>query len=303
MKNKNCGPNLKIFDSGGDPKKRICIGTPTLGFMRVEWMMSRFGQIIPCNWSNADIFQFYDQFAPTNFVVDDAQNIIVQHAINVGSEWLFLLEDDVLLPQDTFIKINDYIREAKYPVVSGLYYVKSNYPEPMIYRGRGNSYYDKWKFGEKVWVDGVPTGCLLIHMSLLKTIWEDSEVYTINTIMGPVVVHRVFETPRSNYFDPEQSHFEKRFGTSDLNWCERVIKDKWLEKSGWGEFAKKHPKYPFLMDTSIFCQQIDHSGRRYPGESYRLTKQWKDSPMAKKEEKEKQKRNGVPELSKGKSKV
>ena len=40
----------------------------------------------------------------------------------------------------------------------------------MIYRGRGNSYFNKFKYGDYVYADGVPTGCLLIHRSFLETI-------------------------------------------------------------------------------------------------------------------------------------
>lgn len=280
-KSKTIKRDVSFVNAGFIPHKRICIGTPTTGLVRIEWVMTRFGQIIPCNWSNTDIFQYFDHFAPLNYVVDDAQNVCVQHAIDVGAEWLFLLEEDVMMPNDTFIKLNGYMRSGKIPVISGLYYAKSTYPEPLIYRGDGNSYYDKWKFGDKVWVDGVPTGCLLIHMSLIRAVYNESAPYSVPTLFGPKIVRKVFVTPQKSKWDPEKFNFAKQFGTSDLNWCRRVREEKFLEKAGWPEYQKK--RYPFLIDTSIFCQQIDQQGNQYPGNLYKYTKQWKDSPMEREE--------------------
>ena len=44
--------------------KKVCICVPTTGLIRVEWMMARFGAVIPVNWSNGDMYYFYDQFSP-----------------------------------------------------------------------------------------------------------------------------------------------------------------------------------------------------------------------------------------------
>ena len=51
-------------------------------------------------------------------------------------------------------------------------------------------------------------------------------------------------------------------GTSDLGWCDRVIKEKFFEKAGWPEYQKK--KYPFLVDTSMFIMHIAENGTQYP---------------------------------------
>lgn len=259
----------KLFAPKRDPwkgwKKRICICVPTTGLVRVEWMMSRFGQVIPVNWSNGDIFQFFDQFSPMGWAVADARNICVEYFISQKFEWLFFIDHDVVLPPDTFLKINEYMRKAKYPVVCGLYYCKGTHPEPLLFRGRGTSYFDKWKKGDKVMVDGIPMGCTLIHGSLIQYLYDRSEVYTCKTLAGPVVVRRVFETPREAWFDPETSKYNTRVGTEDLFWCDRLIKEKVFENCGdprWKKFQKM--KNPFLVDTTMFCKHIDEAGRMYP---------------------------------------
>ena len=257
-------PNFKVpkADNWESWQKRICIAVPTTGLVRIEWMMSRFGQVIPCNWSQGDIFQFVDQYSPMGWTVADARNICVEYCISQGFEWLFFVDHDVLLPPDTFLKINEYMNKGDIPVVCGLYYCKGSHPEPLLFRGRGNSYYGKWKLGDKVWVDGIPMGCTLIHSSIIQEMYNTSEVYTCKTMTGPVVVRRVFETPRKAWFDPELGRYNTQVGTEDLFWCDRVRKEKVMEKAGWPEYQRK--RYPFLVDTGMFCRHIDEAGRTYP---------------------------------------
>lgn len=239
---------------------RIIIGTPTLGLVRFEWAQARYGQIMPCNWSAGNAAVGFSHFAPLNYLVDDAQNIIVQRAVNDNYEWMLFVEDDVILPVDAFIRFNEYMKSAKYPVVSGLYFLKSEPTEPLVYRGRGNSCFANFKVGDLVWADGVPTGCLLVHGSVLKLMWDESEEY--QTASGHVT-RRVFETPRISYYDPEIMTYQQAVGTSDLYWCDRVIKDKVLKRAGWKGIGRR--KYPFLVDTNIACDHIDlNSGYRYP---------------------------------------
>ena len=257
--------------------KRICICVPTTGNLRIEWVMARFGCIMPVNWSHGEVFQYYDQYSPIGYVVADTRNICVQYSLDQKFEWTFFIDHDTCIPQDTFIKLSEYMTEAKYPVVCGLYYCKGAYPEPLMFRGRGNGYYSNWKYGDLVEVDGVPMGCTLIHNSVLKLMSEESEVYTVNSLCGPVTVRRVFETPRLAWKDPETGKYNQFGGTEDIPWCNRVMKDNILERAGWKGFGKK--KYPFVCDTSIFCQHLDNYGTQYPGPLYKRTKQYIGSRM------------------------
>lgn len=237
---------------------RLLTATPTLGTVRMEWVSARYGQIIPVNWSMVHMNQFVNPFIPIDYTVADAQNIIVKAFIEGDFEWLFLIEDDNVIPPDTFVRLNEYMLEGKVPVVSGLYYTKSSPSEPLAFRGRGNGYFSDFKLGEKVWVDGVPTGCLLIHRSILDVMWNDAEEYRA----GDTITKRVFIDVRKSWFDVETAQVNQTQGTSDLDWCTRVIEDKVFERAGWGSIQKK--KYPFLIDTNIFVRHIDKSGRMYP---------------------------------------
>lgn len=246
---------------------RLMIGVPLTGVVRAEWMLARFGQIIPTNWSNVDLIQWIDQTSPVGYMVADARNMVVKKAVELNMEWLLFIDHDVILPPDAFLRLNDYIREGKYPVVAGLYYTRSMPPEPLIYRGRGVSFYTDWKFGDKVWVDGVHMGCTLINMKLIRAMWEESEEYRA----GDTILRRVFKTPNEIWFNPETGNSNVQVGTEDLFWCDRVMGEGFLTKAGFPKFQKM--KYPFLVDTAIACTHIDISGQQFPRPNFHLT--WK----------------------------
>jgi len=214
---------------------RIIIGIPLTGLVRGEWMMARYGQVIPINWSHVDMIQWMDQYSPLGFLVADARNLVAATCIEKDFEWLLFIDHDVLLPQGAFLTINRRMLEKKIPMWSGLYFGKSVPSDPLVFRGRGNSYYKNWKLGDEVWVDGIPMGITLIHSSILKVLWEESEEYRL---MGKTV-RKIFETPATTYFDPEAGGWYNYGGTEDLTLCSRIIHDGILKKAGWSKIAKR----------------------------------------------------------------
>lgn len=244
---------------------RILIAVPATGLVRVEWMLARYGQIIPTNWSQVEMVQWLNTFAPLEYQLPDAENLIAKQVVMGDYEWFLSIEQDNLLPPDTFVRLNEYMIENKVPIVSGLYYTKSVPPEPILYRGRGNGSFRKFKIGDKVWCDGIPFGCTLIHGSIIKTLWNESEEYMV----GNEVTRKVFALPNVNTgnmgFENGQNtggRFAYTRGTTDLNFCKRVMRDDIFTKAGWPKYQKM--KYPFLVDTSICVAHIDERGRQYP---------------------------------------
>lgn len=250
-----------IVNDSGDPGyvNRLLVGTPATGLVRIEWLQARMGQVIPVNWSWVQAYEYLSGYFPLRYQVADAQNLIVRHAIEKDFEWLLLWEHDVIPQPDALLRLNDYIREAKYPVVSGLYFTRSQPAEPLIFRGKGTGAYYDWEMGDVVWCDGVPTGFLLVHVGLLRAMWDESEEYQIKG----QTVRRVFDTPRDLWFDPETAMWNTTSGTSDLDWCERIVRDGYFEKAGWRDFAPD-PKWPFPVDTQLFCKHINTNGEQFP---------------------------------------
>lgn len=252
------GTNTTIQDS--DTVKyhqRLLVATPTTGLVRMEWVASRYNQVIPTNWSKTDMIQYLSSYIPIRYTVADAQNLAVREAIDKGFAYLLFIEHDTMPTPDAFVRFTEYMDKAEYPVVSGLYFTRSIPPEPMIYRGRGNHYYRDWKLEDLVWCDGVPTGMLLISTELLKDIWEDSEEYKTH---DGQLTRRVFDSPTKTWFSEEKGAQETLVGTSDLDFCKRIIAGGYLKK--WPAVADK--KYPFLVDTNIYCKHIDPDGTQYP---------------------------------------
>lgn len=241
--------------------KRIMVGIPMTGNVRGEWMMARYGQIIPCNWSQMELIQWLDQSSPLRFQVADARNVLASDCVERGFEWLIFIDHDVILPPIFLTIANERMIHDPMPMWSGLYFTKSVPAEPLIYRGRGTSYYANWKLGDKVWCDGHGMGCTVIHGEVLKVLYDTSEEYNC---FGRTV-RRIFDTPSRIFWDPEGKHWHAAGGTEDLEFCSRIMREDVLKKAGWAKYARK--KYPFLVDTAAFCWHINPDGTRYPAKN------------------------------------
>ena len=253
---------LMVNDGTAAVQQKLIVGTALTGLIRGEWTQARFGQVIPTNWGWVQMWQFMapGSFMPLGYQVDDAQNLICAQAMTDDYEWMLLYEHDVIPRPDALVRLAEYMKRKDTPVVSGLYFTRSIPSEPLIYRGRGTLAYEDFDIGDMVWADGVPTGFLLIHMSIIRAMWEESEPYMI----GNIEARRVFETPSKAWFDPESAQFNTQAGTSDLAWCDRVMKDGFFTKAGWPEYQEMD--YPFLVDTKIACMHINNTliGEQFP---------------------------------------
>jgi GT2 family glycosyltransferase len=249
---------IKTYRNYGSKQNRVMLGTAMTGNIRAEWYQAMQGAIKPTNWSNGWSNPVLPMSTPLDYLTPDAQNIIVRDTLMGNYEWLILIEQDNLVQADVYIRFNDYMMSYEVPVVSGLYFTKGVPPEPMIYMKAGESYKTKWKMGEKIWCWGVPTGCILIHHSILQAMWDETPEYHV----WGNVLHRVFEAPAKVFKDPVTGQMSGGAGTSDLEFCDQVQKRHIFEKSGWRDIAKK--KYPFLVDTNIFTWHIHPDGTKYP---------------------------------------
>lgn len=251
----NVGPDNR---PGGDWNKRVLFFTPSRGLVRSEWVDARYAQIFPTNWSMVSMKQSISPYMPIQYQLADAQNLMAKIVVEQDFEWVIYVEDDNIIPPDLLQKFNQYMLDGIVPVVSGIYFTKSDPPEPLLYRGVGNSYYKDWKMGDLVWVDGIPFGCRLEHAGLIKAAWKNSPEYRV----GDTVTRRVFEQPNRLIFNRERGGYEGLSGTTDLEWCKRCIREKLFSKAGFPDFDKM--PYPYLVDTTIFVKHIDQNGTQFP---------------------------------------
>lgn len=82
-------PKAVLDVNTGPWMNRVLIGHPMTGLVRAEWMMGRFGQTIPCNWSHMDVMQFLSPFVPLRYQVADAENLIAKAVVEKDFEWCF----------------------------------------------------------------------------------------------------------------------------------------------------------------------------------------------------------------------
>jgi hypothetical protein len=250
-----------IIKNLGRHNRRVLIGIPTLGVVRIEWDIHRRGQVIPINWQSGEVTASHlpPSVIGMGYSTADAQNVCLERAYLDGYEWFLLWEDDVLPPFTALVTLSKHMDRGEAPMISGLYYSKGNPSWPLVFRGRGNGAYTDWSFGDHVWCDGVPTGFLLIHHTLFRWMWEHATAYKLP---DGRTIQQVFQTPRDSWFDPEQDRYFAKMGTSDLYFCDQLLEHEVLAKTGWTALAKK--RWPFLVDTTLFCRQIDLNGVLYP---------------------------------------
>lgn len=251
------GYRFPIPEKLGATQKRIMIGIPMTGTLRSEWVLARYGQVIPCNWSQVEYIQWIDQYSPIRYMVADARNIVVKGFLERGFEWLIFIDHDVVLPPFFLVLVNEQLIKGDIPIFGGLYFTKSVPSEPLIYRGRGNGYFADWKLGEKVWVDGMGMGATIIHNSILQIMSDEAPEYEVSGMR----VKKVFDTPQRIFFDPERQSFNIQTGTEDLDFLTRVMKNKDVKKRWPKIFCKE---YPFMIDTKLFCRHIAENGIQYP---------------------------------------
>lgn len=252
----------QMIKSGDRWRNPILIGIPTLGTVRFEWANALWNCVLPVNWAAGTVVHPVPTIAPMRYHVAEAQNLIIKSFIEGKWEWLLLIEDDVVVPPELYIKMRDWMDKDETPIVTGLYYVKGNPRAPMIFRGRGGGAFNNWKPGEAVWCDGVATGCTLISRKLIEVAWAESPEIALTRMTSAGEIQQlktreVFVTTRTAGVDPETGGYWRQMGTSDLEFCDRVIDTGWLKKAGYPKLARK--KYPFVVDTSIKCGHIDLS--------------------------------------------
>ena len=233
----------------------LVMGVPSTGKIRFEWHTAIQSLSYPSMWKMS-----WDY--PIGYDVATARNLIVEKALTDGSkEWLFFIDHDVLLPENTPHVLRRNMASGKYPIFSGLYYTKSSTPEPLVYRDGDGPYYD-WEPGESVWAAYAGMGMALIHISVFKNMQPPWFVTPRSHIdMLTVDGQEKFKEKESSssWKEAPSSRFS---GTEDSYFYSRIVEEEILQKAGWNI---PDPEYPILVDTSFLGGHIAFdSGKVYP---------------------------------------
>src|SRR5688572_26774169 len=197
-----------------DTARVIYLAVPTFGTVSFEWYVHMMQHQAPMNRS---VFQG----GIVGQEVGDARNVLADQALNYrhGSGWtashIFFVDDDVLLPPNALIRLLSH----KLPIVSGLYYAKTDTPQPLMLNASLCGLVDEWEPGALVPVDVHGMGCTLIEMKVFRDLIATG---TLDTgIHQGREIYRFFATTRDArtvdengtptiYNETEDAYFLKR---------------------------------------------------------------------------------------------
>jgi hypothetical protein len=97
----------------------------------------------------------------------EARDTGCQKLLELGWEYLFFLDDDVLCPPDTIIRLMSH----KKKIISGVYYRRNLPIVPVMLRDnpdKSRTWITEYKVPDLIEVDCVGAGCLLIHRDVLR---------------------------------------------------------------------------------------------------------------------------------------
>lgn len=146
-------------------KMGLVIGIPFSRPVMPEWAISLAIQTWPTDLANCYI-------PMRGLPVDQARIAIVESARRLDAPWIFMVDDDVEIPQWTIRQLMNTIKQADddVMVVGGIYPSRTNPTEPIVYKGHGQGVYWKWRRGEIFEVDAIGTGCMLIRTEVFDKI-------------------------------------------------------------------------------------------------------------------------------------
>lgn len=175
---------------------------------------------------------------------------MVQKAIEAKARYLLFLDEDVIWPPEG-VKVLLYNLEnhPDWSVVGGLYFTKSNPPEPLIYQETGMGAYWNFKLGDMIKITGfMGSGFHLYRVSDLEAMklpqeYEEKDPW--NNV--PMKVREYFKTT-SSYYKIKPGNYGKTGGTEDAFFYDMAIREG----------------LQCWMNTGIICQHIDvDSGKVY----------------------------------------
>ena len=204
-----------------------------LGLITPEWQRARQMLQVPMGHAAVDVYA-------DGMEIGQARCRAVEAAREANLRFLFFLDWDVIVPQDTLLKLVWHLENnPDHDVASGVYCQKNGPAPPLLWHEWNNGVYYDWTAGDVLkegQVMGVPMGCCLLRLSLFDKLPHSAEDPWFKTVDQPVKL--------------DTGLWQRAKMTEDLWFCKR-----------YGEGGGK-----ILVDTSILCHHICH----YTGTRYKL---------------------------------
>lgn len=153
------------------PKLGVIIGVPSVGWQSTLFLKSIVTMVMPLNTVITYKFIGTRRYGNQVRPVAEADNVLVHEALAEGAQYLFSLEEDVIVPPLALRQLQATLgRNPDATVAAGIVTSKTIPPEPLIYREDGLGAYWNFRQGEVFDVGGVHMGCTLIRLADLAQI-------------------------------------------------------------------------------------------------------------------------------------
>lgn len=137
----------------------VVVGIPSFGMVSTYFLQSVKGQQFPLVSSATDKIVL-------NKPIADARNEIVEFALEQGANYIFWLDDDVIAPPDSFLRLYNHQKD----IINGVYWSKSNPPMPLLFRNHLEGPYWDWHVGDLIQIDAAGNGLTLVKTDVYKKI-------------------------------------------------------------------------------------------------------------------------------------
>jgi hypothetical protein len=105
--------------------------------------------------------------------VDVAREKIAESALELGSKYLWFVDDDTVPPMDAARKLlyvlqQEEAKGSNVMVAGGIYTYKQDPAEPMVFQGLNEGSFWKWRQGDVFPVWGMGAGCMMIRTEVFR---------------------------------------------------------------------------------------------------------------------------------------
>lgn len=114
-------------------------------------------------------------FAPQSYAIDASRNLIVEHALEIGYDYILWVDSDMILPKNTLLRLLSHNKD----IVSGVYSYKVINGENAVAKRYSKTEEDTYEdvslkeireTKELMLVDGIGFGCVLTKVDIFKKI-------------------------------------------------------------------------------------------------------------------------------------
>lgn len=114
-------------------------------------------------------------FAPQSYAIDASRNLIVEHALEIGYDYILWVDSDMILPKNTLLRLLSHNKD----IVSGVYSYKVINGENAVVKRYSKTDEDTYEdvslkeireTKELMLVDGIGFGCVLTKVNIFNKI-------------------------------------------------------------------------------------------------------------------------------------